>query len=645
MGRVRQIWPLQALVAALPLLALLLPLVAALLPTSAVSAAPAAGAVWSWGHDGEGGLGDGAVAGEVGCSTNCAPTAAPTNGATDFTAISAGGSHSLGLTTAGTVYAWGSDTNGALGDGTVGGGSRPTPTAITGVAGQVFIAVSAGEEFSLALASDGRVWAWGFDGYGALGDGTRGGLRATPAPIAAPSGTVFTAISAGTQHALALASNGVVWSWGYDADGELGDGAAGGEEECGRNCTATPAMVVMPSGVTFTAVEAGYGHSLALASDGKVWSWGRDASGALGDGTVGDDNPTPTEIAMPSGVTFAAVAAGSSHSLALATDGSVWSWGGNGSGELGDGTTGNNNPTPTQVAALSGKTFKAVDGGGNVSLALTTDGKVWSWGRDTGGGLGDGTAGGTDPTPDQIADGGQPPFQAISVGKNFALALTTVTPASSPSASPSASASASASPSAVPDPGFVDVRPGAAGYEAIANLAARGVVEGYQGTPRRFGPQDLVQRMQIAVMVVRALEWQGRTTEPEDFSDIKNPGDEQQRAALILANACRAAQPAWTCVAQGYSDGRFGIGDNVSHAQVIAFIARAFQLDPDHAWAAGTGGAPYASIPSEFADEIATFHANAGAIPDAPTTAAGWSAPASRAWVARVLWQAIQAQP
>ena len=147
-------------------------------------------------------------------------------------------------------------------------------------------------------------------------------------------------------------------------------------------------------------------------------------------------------------------------------------------------------------------------------------------------------------------------------------------------------------------------------------------------------------------MIVRALGWEARATGPRTFSDLGGLPTDMRNAVLILANACQNPADVGTCVAQGYGDGRFGAADPVSHAQVIAFITRAFALDPAAAWAAQPGAPqPHGGVPAPFDTNIRTFAFYAGAIPAAPGTTAGWDAPASRAWVARALWAALRRVP
>ncbi|MBI4492930.1 MAG: IPT/TIG domain-containing protein, partial [Chloroflexi bacterium] len=284
----------------------------------------------------------------------------------------------------GTPWAWGLGSYGQLGDGTA---NPSVPVQVSGLSGA--IAVAAGGYHSLALKSDGTVWAWGGNGYGQLGDGSTSN-RATPVQVSGLSGVI--AVSAGWQHSLALKNDGTVWAWGNNRFGQLGDGTS-------STVRTTPVQVSGLSGVV--AIAAGGYHSLALKNDGTVWAWGANWYGALGDGTA-TNRLTPVQVPGLSGVM--AVAAGSAHSLALKGDGTVWAWGGNYSGQLGDGTTVTtgcySRPTPVQVSGLSGAS--AIAAGASHSLALKSDGTVWAWGYNGYGQLGDGTTTGH-ATPVQVS--------------------------------------------------------------------------------------------------------------------------------------------------------------------------------------------------------------------------------------------------
>ncbi|HUP70392.1 MAG TPA: RHS repeat-associated core domain-containing protein [Acidimicrobiales bacterium] len=232
--------------------------------------------------------------------------------------------------------------------------------------------VAAGESHSLALGSDGVVRAWGANTLGQLGNGLIGVPATTPAPVVNLSGA--SAVGAGVDHSLALKSNGTVWAWGDNSNGQIGSGAV-------PNPATSPVQV--PGLTEVTSVAGGGFHSLALKSDGSVTAWGSNITGQLGNSTTSVVPSGPVQATGLSGVS--AVAAGRDHSLGLKSDGTVWAWGFNGSGQLGNNST-TSSSVPLQVTGLSGVT--AIAGGGDHSLALKSDGTVWAWGANDSGQLG-----------------------------------------------------------------------------------------------------------------------------------------------------------------------------------------------------------------------------------------------------------------
>ena len=329
---------------------------------------------------------------------------------TEVVAIAAGG-HSLALASDGTVWAWGVNGNGQLGDGTT--HDRLTPVPVQNLSGVV--AIAAGMNHSLALKEDGTVWAWGYNAHGQLGIGTTD-APLIPVQVHGLSGVV--AIAAGSLHSLALMADGTVWAWGYNGDGELGDGT--------RTTQRMPVLVRSLRGVV--AIAAGGGHSLALQADGTVWAWGYNAYGGCGDGL--DDTARPTIRVTPVPVTHlsgvVAIAAGGGHCLALRADGTVWAWGLNtgtplpapGGGQLGDGTL-THRSTPVQVVGLC--EVVGIAAGGGHSLARTADDAVWAWGVNVYGQLGDGT---TTARLTPVPVGGLTEVVALAAGYWHSLALT-----------------------------------------------------------------------------------------------------------------------------------------------------------------------------------------------------------------------------
>jgi len=282
--------------------------------------------------------------------------------------FSTGGYHSCALKSDGTVWCWGWNNRGQLGDGTT--TDRYTPVQVVNLTNVVSIA--AGAYHTCALKSDGTVWCWGYNEDGELGDGTTTN-RHTPVQVSGLTSVV--SIAAGDYHSCALKSDGTVWCWGYNYCGELGDGTT--------TKRLTPVQV---SGLTsVVSIAAGGYHTCALKSDGTVWCWGNNEDGELGDGTT-TDRHTPVQV---SGLTsVVSITAGGYHTCALKSDGTVWCWGYNEDGELGDGTT-TNRHTPVQVVNLTN--VVSIAAGGLHSCALKSDGTVWCWGYNYDAELGDGT--------------------------------------------------------------------------------------------------------------------------------------------------------------------------------------------------------------------------------------------------------------
>ena len=276
------------------------------------------GAVLCWGSNYFGQLGD---------STNInrlVPT--PVVGlSSGVKAIAAGEYHTCALTTAGAVRCWGNNNWGQLGDGT--STAQPTPVPISGLASDVE-AIAAGHTHTCALTTGGAAWCWGDNAYGRLGDGTETDRLTAVQVVGLSSGV--TAITAGVYHTCALAGAGAMLCWGLDAYGQLGDGQPGGVSR-----QLTPVAVIgLGSGVR--AIDAGAYHTCAVTAAEALMCWGYNYNGQLGDGTT-TPHPTPAVVAgLHTGIL--SVAATWSNTCALTTTGAVKCWGYNYNGELGDGT-------------------------------------------------------------------------------------------------------------------------------------------------------------------------------------------------------------------------------------------------------------------------------------------------------------------
>jgi alpha-tubulin suppressor-like RCC1 family protein len=314
--------------------------------------------------------------------------------ATRAPVAAAGAGHTLLADAQGRIWAWGLNWRGELADGT--GKDSRLPIAARAPDGKqpltgLTAIVSSGAHV-LARRADGTLLGWGFNRYGQVGDGRTADKTLLPVAVRGPGGegrlTAVKAIAAGCYHSLAVRTDGTVWAWGHNLEGRLGDGT--------RADRHTPVQVTGPGGKGVldgvVAVAAGVKHSVALKADGTVWCWGDNLYGELGDGTH-EDRLTPTRVPGLTGVT--AVAAGWHHSLALRADGSVWAWGCNHYGQLGDGTT-LDRSRPVRVKGPGGKgalsDVVALRVGGLHCFAVRADGTIWGWGWNYRGQIGDGTS-------------------------------------------------------------------------------------------------------------------------------------------------------------------------------------------------------------------------------------------------------------
>ncbi|MEY2408710.1 MAG: hypothetical protein QOF48_1380, partial [Verrucomicrobiota bacterium] len=337
------------------------------------------GQLFSWGAGGNL-LGTGSIS-----STNVpTPVWLPPD-VTGWRAIACGGYHTLAISSDGQLYNWGSNFRGELGTNF---GAIMSPRRVVNPAGvSAWLDVAAAEHSSIAVANDGRIFTWGQGFFGELGAGSNADTN-RPTPVPFPTGiTAWSGVAAGQNHVLALAADGSLWGWGNNIFGMLGAGLSSGN-------TNRPQRVVMPSGVSrWNLIAAGQLHSMAVGSDGQLYTWGYNGSGQLGTNLVGTRN-VPAGVVRPPGLnSWVSISAGSTHSLGIAADGSLFAWGNNAHGEL-RGLAGSGTNIPSPVPFPSGVTrWVAAAGGYTHTLAIGNDCRLYAWGDNTSGQLGVGVTG------------------------------------------------------------------------------------------------------------------------------------------------------------------------------------------------------------------------------------------------------------
>jgi alpha-tubulin suppressor-like RCC1 family protein len=350
------------------------------------------GSLWCWGYNGSGQLGDGTY------TSRNTPVQIMSSG---VSSVALGGYHTCAVKTDGSLWCWGRNGYGQLGDGT--NTSRNTPVQImsSGVS-----SVAAGEYHTCAVKTDGSLWCWGVNWYGQLGDGTYTS-RTTPVQIMSSG---VSSVALGGYHTCAVKTDGSLWCWGVNWYGQLGDGT---------NTTRTTPVQIISSGVS--SVALGYYHTCAVKTDGSLWCWGANQIGQLGNGTR-VQKTTPYPVITPAGAL--SISVGRIHSCAIKTDGSLWCWGNNSSGQLGNGEIGwaNRSYFPSQVLSPMLSDVSFVSLGGEHSCAIKIDGSLWCWGANYYGQLGDGAYTYVRTTPVQIMSSG---VSSVALGYDHTCAVKT----------------------------------------------------------------------------------------------------------------------------------------------------------------------------------------------------------------------------
>ena len=322
-------------------------------------AAPAAnvatGKLWTWGSG---------TVGQLGLS-----------GIFSIAHVTSGGSHQAALTSDGRIFTWGLNSAGQLGDGST--TNKSSPTQIGGQ--QSWLAVSAGASFTMAVRNDGGLFSWGDNQHGQLGLNISS-LSRTYSPVQIGSSS-WTAVSAGDSHAMAIRSDGSLFTWGLGASGQLGIGTD-------LDNRSSPTQIGSSS---WTSVSAGGFHSLAILTGGTLYAWGLNTSGQLGTTNIaatGDVQGRSSPVQLGTSL-WTLVSAGSSHTIAIKSGGTLWAWGNGTNGELGTGTA-TSRSSPVQIGAAA--TWSRIAAGINFSAGILTTGQMFTWGINTNGQLGNNTA-------------------------------------------------------------------------------------------------------------------------------------------------------------------------------------------------------------------------------------------------------------
>ena len=354
--------------------------------------------LWTWGTGSLGQMGDNTLA----------PKSSPVqtiSGGANWKVTTFGASSTVSaIKTDGTLWTWGGGTNGQMGDNTLTNKSSPVQTISLGTNWKQ---VSNGAFHTVAIKTDGTLWTWGLNGYGQLGNNL---IARTSSPVQTISaGTNWKQVSAGRETTACIKTNGALWTWGNNAQGQLGINSIGG----GRS---SPVQTIAV-GTNWKQVSCGEWHMTAVKTDGTLWVWGYNNYGQLGNGFVASIT-SPVQTAA-GGTNWKQVSAGGYTTAAIKTDGTLWMWGRGTEGQLGDSTR-TNKSSPVQTIS-GGTNWKQVSTHVNQSAAIKTDGTLWTWGLSFLGQLGDNTRD-SKSSPIQTISGGTN-WKQIVVGNSFMIAI------------------------------------------------------------------------------------------------------------------------------------------------------------------------------------------------------------------------------
>jgi alpha-tubulin suppressor-like RCC1 family protein len=322
--------------------------------------------LWSWGNNYSG------YAGFLGLQDTVWRSSPVQVGAlTTWSAVARTSGSGHAVKTDGSMWSWGVNSSGRLGQGNVTDRSSPTQVGTL----MTWASVAGGSGSVIAIKTDQTMWSWGRGSNGALGSGA---TTSRSSPVQVGTRAIWRLASAGTDHGHAIDTSGRIWSWGLATNGATGRGTT----------TANSSPVQIGTLTTWASVSSGKFHSLALKADSTLWAWGINTAGQLGLGAPTDTASRSSPVQVGTLATWAQASAGYDHALGIKQDGTLWTWGGNNYGQLGQvGTI----QSPVQVGTLA--IWSQVVGGSAFSMAVQNDGSLWSWGYNVYGHLGLGDIG------------------------------------------------------------------------------------------------------------------------------------------------------------------------------------------------------------------------------------------------------------
>ena len=330
------------------------------------------GSLWLWGYNDSAA----AQAGVLGDNTSVSKSSPvqTVSGGTNWKQVAAGLYHAAAIKTDGTLWTWGYNSTGTLGDGSsIVNKSSPIQT-VSG--GTNWKQVAGGQSHAAAIKTDGTLWTWGYNAQGQVGDNS---ITHRSSPIQTVSGgTNWKLVAGGKYHTVAIKTDGTLWLWGYNSGGQLGDNTS--------THRSSPVQTIA-GGTNWKSVSGGSAHTVAIKTDGTLWTWGQNTLGQLGDNTrINKFSPVQT---IAGGTNWKSVSSGIAYTAAIKTDGTLWLWGHNNYGQLGDNTIVHRS-SPVQTVS-GGTNWKQVAGGGFNIASIKTDGTLWTWAYNAQGQLGDNT--------------------------------------------------------------------------------------------------------------------------------------------------------------------------------------------------------------------------------------------------------------